>query len=187
MKNLALVVGSTLLAVATLSTLHTGTAHAGGFVALGVGGSASLGSDFSAYEGGGKNGRLVVGERFGAFSLETGINVYGMNLGSAGEYNEYSAQVAGKYNYPLFFGLEAYGRLGLERNWLRTNGPGSQYDGNGYFVALGLEYPLKIDKYSGSVFVDYTVHSADVSSTNRTLSLEANMLTFGVSFNIPWH
>ena len=185
MKNVAMLVGSTLLAVAAISTLHTGTAHAGGYVGLGLGGSASLGGDFSAFQGGGKNGRLEVGERFGSISIEAGLNAYGMNLGSAGEYNEYSAHFAGNYSYPLFHGIEAYGRLGVERNWLRTNGPGSQYDGNGFFGAAGLEYPIKIDKYSGSVFVDYTLHRADVSSTNRTMTLDASMLTVGVSFNIP--
>ena len=172
-----------LVAAALLSV--PAAAHAGGYVALGVGSAADTGGDLRGFSSDGHmSGRLMLGQRISIVSFEAGLAGYGLEPRSGGrDYNAQSLGAALKLNLPLVAGLEGYGRAGVERTWLGTSGDQMAYSGNGYVVGGGLEYGFELPLTRLSVWFDWTRHGADLVPDGRgqTLDAQADLWTLGLS------
>src|SRR5262245_31893945 len=86
-------------------------ASAGGYVGLGIGTGAASSGDFPLDESG-RSGRLLLGYRFGNFSVE-GLGMrYGMVTTDAHPWTGTTLAVAAKYSLPLQDSFEVFGRAG---------------------------------------------------------------------------
>ncbi|MEZ4367224.1 MAG: hypothetical protein R2939_13210 [Kofleriaceae bacterium] len=151
-------------AVAILSVARA--ASAGGYVGLAVGGPASIDGDYavSAREGEGKNGRLILGQRFGMVSLEAAAGGYAFGNANAG-YDVRSIAAGAKVNLPLSGRLEVLLRGGLERTWLSSDDARlADADADGWYGGIGLELPIDLGLGTGSLFVDVSRHEADTNA-----------------------
>jgi hypothetical protein len=173
---------TTLLVVATGSAVS-----AGPYLGVGIGTNANLGGDRSQFtDDGGRSGRLMVGQKFGRFSIEGLGTRYGL-LNQGEGYDGTSLGVAGKLNFPLGNNFEVFGRAGLQRTWLSPNrGQLASFDGNGYLVGGGFEYHLDLSMIGGgAIFVDYTRNSSGLTSdAGRQLNSTASMWTLGITLAI---
>lgn len=160
-------------------------AHAGGYVSLGVGASPEMGGELDIFEGESKVGRLMIGQRFSAFSLETGVISYDLS-NRYGDYGAVSLQVAGKVNARLSGNLEAYGRLALERTWLDSDNVAiTSLKGNGWSGGVGLEYRLNVARLSSAtIWADYVRHGLDLMSEQYQLVGSADILSLGLSLGL---
>jgi hypothetical protein len=149
------------LAVAALLVASTSVASAGTYLGLGIGTAPAVNSDVPAsVEARGRSGRILGGWSFNGFKLgrlsiegNAGRNdVYISNV----QYASTMLSIGGKFNYPLGFNFEVFGRGGLQHTWLTTDRTDrNQADGNGLFVGAGFEYRLNVVATACSLFVDY--------------------------------
>lgn len=158
---------ATVIVAATASAASAGT-----YVGLGIGtgpatsGDAQLGED-------GRSLRAQLGYSFGKFAVEGMVNhanLDGSEWGYAapGEMGWTNLGVAGKLNLPLGDRFEAFGRLGVQRTFLTIdNDPrfgSDSWAGNGLYGGGGFEYRINLGPAGGSIFVDYTISHASISS-----------------------
>ena len=155
-----------LLAV-TLVASSSGVASAG-YIGLGIGTAPAVSTtdlENELYQHG-RSGRLILGHRLGRFAVEGAVSKFDLELSDRGGqgplYAVYQAQVSGKYSLPLGDGFEAFGRLGLHKQWF--NNERSEFDtsGSGLVAGAGFEYRIKAGVGDFSVFVDYQYSMADV-------------------------
>lgn len=162
----AIVVGSVLLAT-------TGAASAGTYLGLGIGPDANV-NGISDIGSGGRSARLLGGYAFGGLKVGTlGLEAsltgqslaYNNNI--RGTFDAKEIAIAAKYNYPLGYQFEVFGKLGVHHTWLTHANPGQfgdAYDrsGSGLLFGVGAEYRLSVGPVkAGSLFVDYTHFQAD--------------------------
>lgn len=167
-----------IVAAATLGL--AATAEAGNYVGLAIGGSPVLDGPYTEGDrkGTGKNGRLLVGHRFGRLSLEAAVSAYSFANHNAG-YDVRTISGGGKLNVPVRGKLEVLARLGAERSWL--SGTEARLDpaqADGFYAGVGAEYPLDLGLGRGSVFVDLTQHEGD---TENDLRLSVTRWSVGVT------
>lgn len=181
---LPLVVGSLLLAGA-------GEAQADGYVGVGIGSGSELSGDisdhFTTNEGTGSS-RLLVGERFGALAVEGSI--FGTQLQGAsglmgeGDFSTISLGLDLKYHLGLVGGLEAYGKIGLNKTWL--SGPAAageqDYQGRGQALGVGLQYSFNLPLAEVGLWLDYTAQQTDLRD-GESVALDGGleMVNLGVS------
>jgi hypothetical protein len=158
------------LAVAALAATSS-VASAGAYVGLGVGTNAvSEGSDRLVEDG--RSARVFGGYRFrplkyGAISVEGSISGYGLGLRDGSKFvplDAYQVTAAGRYNFPIADGFEAYGRLGVQHT--SAGGDLAIYDtsGNGFLVGAGMAYQFDIGIAKGAfASVDYQLNKVDLS------------------------
>jgi hypothetical protein len=158
----ALLVGAVLLATTT-------AASAGTYLGLGIGPDANVGGTESISSGG-RSARLLGGYSFGglkvgAISVEASITGQSLtyNSNARGMFDAKELALAGRYNYPIGYHFEVFGKVGVHHTWLSHQDSahyGSVYDssGNGVLLGLGVEYRLpNIGPVHGpSFFLDYT-------------------------------
>lgn len=171
--------------VAAILAASGGVATAGGYLGLGIGTSPGVSDTNDYFSGSGRTGRLFGGARFGQFSVEGAINGYGLKNTTGSGYDAKEASVAGKFNLPLGNDFEAFGRVGLQRTWLSVQNNKPMYDaqGNGYLVGLGMEYRLNLGFAAGSLFIDYSHHSASFEGRTKFDS-SVRMWMLGLSVGI---
>src|SRR4051812_209393 len=105
---------ASLLAV-ILVAASSSIASAGGYIGLGIGTAPAVGSDVTSIDtlpSDGRSGKLLLGTRWGRISAEGAIQKFDMT------YSVYQASAAGKLNFPLGNGFEAFGRFGLQHTWM---------------------------------------------------------------------
>jgi hypothetical protein len=160
-----------VLAAVVLAATST-VASAGTFVGLGIGTAPATSGDAMLQEDG-RSLRLELGYKFGRFAIEGIVNHANLD-GTAwgytapGEMSWNNLAVAGKYNLPLGDRFEAFGRLGLLRTYLSIDGDprygSDEYAGTGLMGGAGFEYRINLGAAGGSIFVDYTIAHAGITS-----------------------
>lgn len=146
--------------VALLLAATASSAHAGGYIGLGIGdGIATTGDlDFSAE---GRTFKLIGGFAFGKLAVEGSAQRADTLMVAAGRaYTFTQLGVAGKYSYPLSDGFELYGKLGLNRLSLSPKADGLEGSGSGILAGGGVEYRSKLPV---TFWLDYTLTNADVT------------------------
>lgn len=172
-------------------------AHAGGYLSVGIGADALLGGELNS------NfdtdtltvGRVALGGRLGPVALEGvmfGADLRGTSsqiLGQTTGGDEFSSTSLGlelKYFQGLGAGLEAYGKVGINRTWL-TAGQGVDtdldYQGQGYALGVGVQYGFKLlPSVGAAVWLDYNRHLVKLNDEGQpTLEGSTNMITLGVT------
>lgn len=180
------------------------SAHAGGYLSVGLGADALLGQDFREnFDAKAMTlGRVSVGARFGSFAIEgvmfgadlraTSMQILGQTPDSQGDdFSTTSLGIEGKYYFKLFSGIEGYGKLGINRTWLTAdatveNPP--EYQGQGYTVGAGLQYGLKVlPSIGASIWLDYNRQMVSLDEVNLSnvslpdLQGSSNMITIGLT------
>ena len=156
------------LATALLAA-SSGVASAGTYIGLGIGPAPAIDAPDleNTLSNDGRSGKLIVGQRFGRFSIEGGLGKFDLRLSDNGglgpQYEVYQAQVSGKYGLPLSDGFEVYGRLGLHKQWFGNEREDLDVSGSGLLIAAGFEYRFATGIGGFSLFVDYQYSRADVS------------------------
>ena len=114
-----------------------GSAYAGGYVSAGVGGAPDLGGDLTMLTTEGRSGRIALGHGFGALAIEAGLGGFGVDGGTM-----MTASLSAKVKTDLVSKLDIYARGGLERTWVRADGPMADLSGDGKVLGAGLELNL---------------------------------------------
>ena len=175
----ALLVATGLMAIST-------TASAGGYLGLALGTQPAvndeMATDVAAPSG--RSLRVLIGSRFGNFSIEGALNGFGVIAPSRGEKTLYQVSGALKLNLPLGNNFEGFGRVGLERTWLNVDDDRYNWAGNGFLVGAGFEYRLDAVLTNGSVFVDYNVHHATLEDTRDKRDATERIWALGFSVGI---
>lgn len=154
----ALLVATGLMAIST-------TAAAGGYLGLGLGTQPGVNDEMAKTATPvGRSLRGLGGMRFGNFSVEGALDGFDV-VTNRGDQTVYQASVAAKLNLPLGNDFEAFGRAGLERTWLNLDDDRYNFAGNGFLIGAGFEYRLDIGIRDASLFVDYTIHHANLENT----------------------
>lgn len=171
--------------------VSAGTAQADGYVGVGIGSDSALGGDLNQHfstDDDTSSRRIVIGQRFGFVALEAslfGSELLGDSaLVGNNEYSTVSLGVDLKFHLGLILGLEAYGKLGLNKTWL--SGPAEtdawDYSGRGNALGLGLQYTFDLPLASISLWADYTVQRTELRDSDRqALDGELAMGNLGVS------
>jgi len=170
------------LAFATLA-LTASVANAESYVSLGTGNS-SLGGELGASVNDSEAStlRLGIGQRFGAIALEA--NVAGTDFGE----NAATGQDAGgtttlgvdlKYHFGLVGPLEGYGKIGLNKTWLRS--AQADHVGTGRNLGIGLQWRFRLPITSAALWADYTHHTTDLRGDGRPLDGSVGTAMIGAS------
>jgi hypothetical protein len=183
----------TILLAATWLLAVTGSAHAGGYLGIGVHSEAGLGGDMATHfsSAGHDGGQLVIGTRITRLALEGTLGGTGLTsttaLGGYMDYDALSAGVDGKYFVPLAINgaLEAFGKLGLQRTWLRTasidGGGGIDPTGDSWAAGVGLQYSFSLAMVAGgALLVDYTYQDMALHGERRALDGNVRTLSLGL-------
>lgn len=186
----------TLLISIAFSLFTLSSAHAGGYLSLGMGSDAALGGEINQHFDTDdlKVTRLAVGTRIGPIAIEgvmSGADLRGTSnqiLGesSGGDFSTTSLGIDVKYYVGLSGALEGYARGGINKTWLGT-GSGTEtnfdYSGRGYSVGGGLQYTFRLlPSIGGAIWADYNHQLMSLSDQNApTISGTADMLTIGLS------
>jgi len=174
-------------ALAVLGLAVSVPAHAGTYLGAGIGTQASVeGSLGNLSTEGQHSGRVVIGQRFGIFSIEGGVNDYGLTS-SAGtvQWHAIAAGAAGKLDLPFTALFNGYVRLGLEHTWVTsTRDTIPTLEGNGWTGSLGLEYRLDALLGSASIWADYGRHTVNLNQARIVGETTANMFTVGLTVGL---
>jgi hypothetical protein len=149
-------------AAALALLLVSATAHAGGYVGLGIGDGIASTGDLH-YEAQGRTFKLIGGFALGKIAVEGSVQRAPVHMmESQRDYGMTQLGLAGKYSYPLGDGLEVYGKLGLNHISLgnQTDPPGPDGSGNGILLGGGAEYRSKLPV---TFWVDYTLTNASIA------------------------
>lgn len=162
-------------------------ASAGAYVGLGIGTNA-ISEENDRLTEDGRSGRLILGTRFGQFSIEGMLSGYGVALvdqSGNDSMDAYQLSAAGKFNLPLGSGFEAFGKLGIQHTWI-GGGSRDDYDvsGRGFLVGAGFEYRLNFGLGSGSILVDYTINKAELDGDRFNFDATERAWTLGLSIGI---
>lgn len=171
------------LVAATLAAL-TGTASAG-YIGLGIGSVPAV-SDDQPYTPTSRSAKVLVGSRWGRFSLEGALGGFEVGvLGSTTVGKLYQFSAAAKLNLPLGDNFEAFGRFGLGHSRAVIEDDYRVYEarGNGFLVSAGLEYRLDVGVAGASAFIDYQINNADLTydSGQQTASVTSRMFSLGAT------
>ncbi len=173
------------------------SAHAGGYLSLGIGSDAVLGGELNSHFDTDdlKVTRVALGTRIGPFALEgvmSGADLRGTSnqvLGQSTGGDEFSTTSLGvdvKYYVGLSGALEGYARGGISKTWLSAGSgieTNFEYTGRAYSVGGGLQYSFSLlSTIGGAIWADYNhqlMHLSDETAPNLTGT--ADMLTIGLS------
>ena len=172
--------------VALVLAVTASGASAGTYLGLGVGTSADVGLQSSAMTGDSDHsGRLIIGSRFGRWSIEGDGTRFGAVSG-IGKWDGTQLAAALKLDVPLAEHLFVFAKGGLERTWLSSNTTQRELSGNGWLLGAGLEYRLDLLVTGASVFFDYNRSSTtfQVNDTMQKLDGTASMWTLGLTLHI---
>lgn len=170
---------STLLAVTAIS--HT--SHAGAFLGLGIGTGTDLGEARVAEDGRSlrAEGGYAIPVGIGRLAIEGMYQGFDVNTTYNGQMGARSLAVAGRYNFPLGNGFEAFARMGVQQLAL-TQGVRQMYDasGKGPIVGAGFELHPGIGM-DLAFWVDLTYAKATITGQTYSMDTDAHFFTAGVS------
>jgi hypothetical protein len=167
-------------------TLTAGTAHAGGYLGLGIHSEAGLGGDMNDnFSSAGHNGgRLVLGTRISRLAVEGSLDRTGLTsttaVGGGDDHTATSLGVAGKFFVPLGASgaFEAFGKLGMQRTWL------VDHEGDDWFAGVGLQYSFSLGLVGGAaLLVDYTHQEVTLRDPERR-PLDGNVRTLSAGLQL---
>lgn len=168
---------------ALLLTASGTAASAGTYIGLGIGSSASVGSDnLNVTSDGGRSERFVLGESFGRFGVEGAATRYGADQKSI-TYDGTAVAIAARLTVPVSGPIALFGRGGLQRTWLSPNRDTMSFSGNGYLLGAGIEYDFHVSVLGGgAIFADYEhTDSTFHGSGGKPFDYNASMWTLGVT------
>jgi hypothetical protein len=172
-----------LLVATGLLAISTTTASAGVFVGLAVGTEPGMNDEMKTLATpSGRSLRGMGGYRFGNASVEGAINGFGVLTGR-GEQTMYQASAAFRFNLPIGNEFEGFGRAGLERTSLSFGDERYDLSGNGFLIGGGFEYRLNAILANASLFVDYTIHHANLQDARNNKVGETSRV-WAVGFTI---
>lgn len=165
-------------------------ALAGGYVGVGMGSGSELHGDIASHfstDDDTANSRIIIGQSFGAVSLEASL--FGSQLRGASamagteDYSTISLGVDVKYALGLIGSLDAYGKLGINKTWLGAPAESDlDHEGRGQEIGLGLQYTFNLPLTEVGLWADYTVQRTELrDSDHQALDGELAMLNLGVS------
>lgn len=172
-----------VVAYGVVSVTDAPPAHAGPYLSLGVGSEPDLADEMQGFEAASRSGRLELGQRFSIAAVEGGVGGYRLSTSGAAEYDAVSLSGGGKLFFTLTGPLALLARGGVERTWLRADDL-SDYSGNGYYAGVGAELRLALPLGETSVWLDYSVHRANLSNGADELDADSGMWTAGLSVGI---
>ena len=149
-------------------------AAAGSYVSVGIGESPEL-SGLPGDDIGGRSGRIMVGKRHGALAIEGGG--FGTTLGPASSL--VGLAIIAKGHLTLAGPLSLYGKLGLNRGWVRTDTMGTVDSGNGHELGIGADLGLGAGLGHASLWLDFTRQSFDMLSGAQA---EIDTTQVGIAF-----
>ena len=157
------------------------SAHAGGYIGLGIGDGQGVSGDVPLHANG-RTERLIGGFSFGKLAVEGSVARAPLYQDGGRDYTATQLAVLGKYSLPLSDGFEAYGRLGLQRLSLDGGDPNANADGTGAIGGGGIEYRSKLPV---SFWLDYTLSNASVNGPSfHDLSVTTRQWMIGASLGI---
>ena len=174
-----------------LGCISASSAEANGYVGVGIGSDTRLGGDLDRHfstDDDSSSRRILIGQRFGFLALEASLFGSELTGDSAlvgnDDYSTISLGVDLKFHMGLIAGLEAYGKLGLNRTWL--SGPAARedwdYSGRGNALGVGLQYTFDLPLAAISLWADYTVQRTELRDGERQpLDGELAMTNLGIS------
>jgi opacity protein-like surface antigen len=172
--------------VAAAVLLAASSAHAGGYIGLGIGDGIATSGDID-YAADGRTMKLIGGFAFGKLAVEGSAQRADVAMvGNTRTQSLTQLGIAGKYSYPLSDGFEVYGKLGLNHATVSANdggsGMGIDGSGNGYLFGGGAEYRSKLPV---TFWVDYTVTNATITMPEyQDRSLTTRQWMIGASLGI---
>lgn len=172
--------------VALVLAVTASGASAGTYLGLGVGTSADFGGQMSDFGSDGDHtGRLIIGQRFGRWSLEGSGTRFGANS-TAGRWDGTQLAAVLKLDVPIADHLGVFARGGLERSWLSNDPHQISLSGNGFILGAGLEYRLDVVLSAASIFLDYNRSDTNfqADTTMRSLDGTTSMWTLGLTLQI---
>ena len=172
---------------AALLLVLSDSAHADGYVGVGVGSDSQLHGDIAEHFTTGEeatSSRIHIGERFGAIALEASL--FGSQLVGMADARDYSTISLGvdlKYYVGLVGSLEGYGKVGLNKTWLDSPAATDEdYEGRGQALGLGLQYSFNLAMAEVGLWADYTVQKTELRDDQRMpLDGQLAMLNLGLS------
>ena len=116
--------------------------------------------------------------------------IFGSQLSGAssfvgeGDFTTLSLGLDLKYYLGLVGGLEAYGKIGLNKTWL--SGPAANedqsYQGRGQALGVGLQYTINLPLTEVGLWLDYTAQQTKLrDGDNQVLDGSLEMVNLGVS------
>ncbi len=179
-----------LAVIAAVLTATASVASAGPYLGLGVGPAAGVSGGDGEYgpgsfQGAGRSYRLLGGYRLGRLAVEASITGQDFAYNTS-TFAGRELAVAGVYHHALGSGFEAYGKLGVHRTSLTRDADLRIYDVSGEGLLVGAGFALRLDAIlaSGSVFVDYTHHAADMSGERHAFEGGVGMWMLGFTFGL---
>jgi len=164
-------------------SLITGSAHAGGYVSLGISADNSQTTPDTP-QADMTISRLAVGHRLGPWAVEA--RAFGNDTSTmAGETSSMALGVGVKLHLGLLGPMEGFVHAGVHQAWI-TDGD-SEYTGYGYDYGGGLQLAFRlIPVLHGAVWVDYTRQAEDEyriadAMPGADTDGMADMLTVGVT------
>jgi hypothetical protein len=176
------------------AVLFSTTASAGTYLGLGIGPKAGVDGVMNT-DSGGRSARLLGGYSFsglpvGTLAVEASLTGQSLFYSPTGGYfNAKELALGAKYNYPLGYHFEAFGKAGVHHTWLthQDGGKYSVYDksGNGPFVGFGMEYRFALGPVkAGSLFLDYTYYRASLGGTYASDGAAVRMWMLGFTVGL---
>lgn len=167
------------LVVAVLLVLGSSTAHAGGYLGLGIGPSPAVNDNLDSLSPSGRSGRFLAGFRFSKLAVEGAVTAYTASVG----YDARQFQLTGKYNHELGSGFEVYGRFGVHHTSLDADDAMYDVSGNGLLIGGGAELRLPLP-ITASMFLDYSLASATLSGDRYDLEHSSRMWMLGFTIGL---
>jgi opacity protein-like surface antigen len=169
-----------VLLAAVVLAVTAGTASAGGFVGLAVGGSPGVPED-SHMAADGRSGRLELGYSFGRLAVEGLAHRFDLiNTSDFSGYSSTTLGVAATFGVPIGSGFGVYGRGGLQHTQLSvdesSSRPDRHYNGNGLLFGGGFDFTIPSAAVKLALFVDYTITTSSLT-IDEQMSVPAYQLT----------
>lgn len=165
-------------------------AHANGYIALGRGDGTHWEENAISVADHTSHYLLILGQRFGAVSLEASLLGEQMQLASGAEDSVATSTLLSlgfdvKYSVGILGGLEGYGKVGLNKTWLGYRRPNSGIDwqssGRGTRFGLGLQYTVNIALGQLGVWLDHAWQNTFlVNDAKQGTDAEISITTLGL-------
>jgi hypothetical protein len=179
---------ASVLAIAALGAVLVGgsavaRAESGGFVSLGIGGTANVTGDLDdGFSGAGMAFDLRVGQRLHKYvGVEVGLNRYGLENPTRSWTNTGLA-AAGRFTLPFTPLIAGYLRAGIEKTWMTGDTErAADHSGTGWLASIGAEYKVKVGRIGGSIWADFSHHQSSLVSAETKRDGAIDILSVGVT------
>lgn len=174
------------------------TAQAGTYISAGFGTNASLSGEMDMHfdPDNMSLGRVGVGWRTSGFAVEgvmfgtalQGVSTYVQDgqMPTAADFSTLSLGVDLKYHVRVAGPLEVYGRVGVNRTWLKsgeTTESSLNFAGQGYLIGAGIQYSFKVlPMLQTGLWMDYNRHVLSLTDPmGPTMEGQADNVMIGLT------